>query len=116
MKKKLCIALAMIMTVGVVLSGCGETAGSDNKAEQGKQEGKKTSVVYGTPTAPAGTFNPIVSYMGSDGLVNDLVYTSLLDMKPDGSLTEYLAESYTVSDDQKTIEFVLRDGVKWHDG
>lgn len=122
MKKKLCIALAMIMTVGVVLSGCGvgakngETAGSDNKAEQGKQEGKKTSVVYGTPTAPAGTFNPIVSYMGSDGLVNDLVYTSLLDMKPDGSLTEYLAESYTVADDQKTIEFVLRDGVKWHDG
>lgn len=47
MKKKLCIALAMIMTVGVVLSGCGvgakngETAGSDNKAEQGKQEGKR---------------------------------------------------------------------------
>ncbi|SHI80881.1 peptide/nickel transport system substrate-binding protein [Dethiosulfatibacter aminovorans DSM 17477] len=37
----------------------------------------------------------------------------------DGALTPtegQLAESYTVSDDGLSIEFVLRDGVTWHDG
>lgn len=27
-----------------------------------------------------------------------------------------LAETYTISEDNKAIEFVLRDGLKWHDG
>ena len=58
----------------------------------------------------------MISYMGSDNLINDLVYSALLEMKPDGSLTESLAESYAISEDQKTIEFTLRDGVKWQDG
>ncbi len=139
MKKKICMALALAMTVSSVLAGCGvgaknegvtetkavsaETNTDTNKntdtstdADTDTSTSADTSVIYGTPTAPVGTFNPIIAYMGSDNLIDDLVYSTLLDMKPDGSLTGSLAESYSVTDDQKTIEFTLRDGVKWHDG
>jgi len=139
MKKKICMTLALAMTVSAVLAGCGvgaknegvtetkavsaETKADTNKntdastdANTDASTNADTSVIYGTPTAPVGTFNPIISYMGSDNLINDLVYSALLDMKPDGSLTGSLAESYSVSDDQKTIEFTIHDGVKWHDG
>ena len=139
MKKKICMALALAMTVSAVMTGCGvgaknegvtetkavsaETNTDTNKntdtstdANTDTSTSADTSVIYGTPTAPVGTFNPIIAYMGSDNLIDDLVYSTLLDMKPDGSLTGSLAESYSVTDDQKTIEFTLRDGVKWHDG
>lgn len=139
MKKKICMALALAMTVSSVLAGCGvgaknegvtetkavsaETNTDTNKNTDTSTDANKdtstnadTSVIYGTPTAPVGTFNPMISYMGSDNLINDLVYSALLEMKPDGSLTESLAESYAISEDQKTIEFTLRDGVKWQDG
>lgn len=139
MKKKICMALALAMTVSAVMTGCGvgaknegvtetkavsaETNTDTNKntdtstdANTDTSTSADTSVIYGTPTAPVGTFNPIIAYMGSDNLIDDLVYSALLDMKPDGSLTGSLAESYSVTDDQKTIEFTLRDGVKWHDG
>ena len=72
--------------------------------------------MYGTPTAPVGTFLPILSYMGSDTALEKLIYASLLTFDSDGSLKPYLAESYTVSEDQKTIDFKIRQGVKWQDG
>ena len=46
----------------------------------------------------------------------ELVFDKLINA--DSSLTPtdgMLAESYTVSEDNKTIEFVLKDGLKWHD-
>lgn len=116
MKKKLCMILALAMVAGTIFTGCGVGSKNENILGQ-KQEGeRKNSVVYGTPTAPVGTFQPILAYMSSDNLVDDVIYSSLLERKPDGSLEESLCESYSISEDQKTIEFVVREGVKWHDG
>lgn len=47
----------------------------------------------------------------------EIVFDRLLNA--DGSLAPtdgLLAESYEVSEDGKTISFVIRDGIKWHDG
>ena len=59
---------------------------------------------------------PILSYMGSDIALEKLIYASLFTFDSEGSLKPYLAESYTVSEDQKTIDFKIRQGVKWQDG
>lgn len=54
--------------------------------------------------------------MGSDIALEKLIYASLFTFDSEGSLKPYLAESYTVSEDQKTIDFKIRQGVKWQDG
>ncbi len=113
LKKLISMFLVSAMILGM-LAGCGAGEPSTEGAEEGTSA--KTSVVYGTPTAPAGTFNPVLAYMGSDNLIDQLVYASLLQVAPDGSLESYLAEEYKVYDDQKTIEFTVKEGVKWHDG
>ncbi|XCP85494.1 ABC transporter substrate-binding protein [Roseburia hominis] len=110
-RKLVCLALTAVMVISMI-AGCGV----GNKETEEKTEQKKDVVVYGTPTAPGGTFNPVLAYMGSDNLIDNLVYASLLAITPDGSLEGYLAEEYTVSEDQKTIEFKLKDDIVWQDG
>ena len=44
------------------------------------------------------------------------LYEGLARVMEDGSVQPLLAESWTVSDDQKTYTFKLRQGVKFHDG
>ncbi len=44
------------------------------------------------------------------------VYESLFDIDAKGNAVPFLAESYTVSDDQKTWRLKLRSGIKFHDG
>ena len=44
------------------------------------------------------------------------LYEGLVRVMEDGSVKPLLAESWTVSDDQKVYTFKLRQGVKFHDG
>lgn len=49
--------------------------------------------------------------------VANALYDSLLEINPrDGSLLPGLAERWLVSDDAKTVVFILREDVRWHDG
>lgn len=52
-------------------------------------------------------------YMISTELIFDRLINTDSSLNPTDGM---LAESYTVSEDSKSIEFVLRDGVTWHDG
>lgn len=59
-------------------------------------------------------WSPMVNpgYMLSTELVFDKLINADSTLTPTDGM---LAESYKVSEDNKTIEFVLRDGLKWHD-
>ena len=44
------------------------------------------------------------------------IFEGLMKQNPDGSLSEALAESYTISEDKTTYTFTLRKGVLFHNG
>lgn len=49
-------------------------------------------------------------------LLLDGIYESLVGYGPEGELQPELAESWTVAEDGRSIDFDLRDGVRFHDG
>ncbi|MHA2500418.1 MAG: ABC transporter substrate-binding protein, partial [Candidatus Hodarchaeales archaeon] len=67
------------------------------------------------PSAPS-HFNPFLSVDARSGWVQALVYEPLVYWDEKGLPIPWLAESFTGSTDGLTMNFTIRDGVKWHDG
>lgn len=65
--------------------------------------------------ADLSTLNRNVSNQTPDGLVACNIYEGLVDVTPAGEIVPRLAESWTISDDGMTYNFVLR-AAKFHDG
>jgi len=59
---------------------------------------------------------PMIAGDASSHAVAGQLYLSLLKYDRDLNLTGQLAESWAISDDQLSITFKLRDGLKWTDG
>jgi dipeptide transport system substrate-binding protein len=74
------------------------------------------SLVYCSEGSPE-NFSPSINTTGTSLDAARPVYNKLVQFEPGGtSVNPALAESYTVSDDGKTITFKLRQGVKFHSG
>jgi peptide/nickel transport system substrate-binding protein len=104
------LALACALAVGLAAAGRPSPA-----AAQAKPEGEMRWAVYvsmvpawNDPAEVLGVLTPFwVLYALHDALVKPM---------PGNQLTPSLAESWTVSPDQKVYEFKLRPGVKFHNG
>ena len=57
-----------------------------------------------------------LSTSGPIGLMAPKIYDGLLDYDKDLKAVPSLAESWTISEDGKTVTFKLRKDVNWHDG
>jgi peptide/nickel transport system substrate-binding protein len=60
--------------------------------------------------------HPFVSTGGAEQKVRDLMFESLLGFDAKGKIQPNLAESWTVSDAGRLYTFILRKGVRFHDG
>jgi len=74
--------------------------------------GSLTEGIVGSPRF----INPILAVSDADRDLTSLVYSGLLHANPDGSYSENLAQSYTVSPDGKTYTFVIRPDATFQDG
>lgn len=82
-------------------------------AEQPKQGGSAVVTFNNDLT----TLDPQVGYDWQNWSVIKSIFDGLMDYKPGSTeLEPDLAKSYTVSDDGLTYTFVLRDGIKFHNG
>jgi ABC-type transport system substrate-binding protein len=60
--------------------------------------------------------NPLVSTVGTNTLVRELAFESLLTTDLNGNIQPLLAESWDVASDGKLYTFRLRKGVRFHNG
>lgn len=82
-------------------------------AQQPKKGGTLTMIMFTDPTALV----TIATTALPTGVTHPKILESLLEYSgPEMTPKPGLAESWTVSDDQKTYTFKLRQGVKFHDG
>lgn len=74
--------------------------------------GKFTEGVVGIPRF----INPLLAVSDADKDLTALVYSGLLRGTPNGNLVPDLAESYTVSPDGLSYNFIIRNNAKFQDG
>lgn len=77
-------------------------------------KGDRDIIRFGT-VSDLKLLNPLTTKTGQDIYMLRLIYDPLIRIDKDGKPIPWAAESYKSIDD-KTIEVVLRDGMKFHDG
>jgi peptide/nickel transport system substrate-binding protein len=77
-----------------------------------REGGTVTEGVIGSPRF----INPLLAASDADRDLTALVYSGLLKPTPEGGLIEDLAESYRISQDGLVYDFILKNGISFHDG
>ncbi|GAA1016464.1 ABC transporter substrate-binding protein [Acrocarpospora pleiomorpha] len=101
-------AIATAMAAVLALSSCGGGTGTNAGASTGKTEIRFGGTVMST-------FDPALSGVYQQSFLTP-VYESLLTRDAAGELVPGLATEWKLSEDGKTFDVTLRDGVKFQDG
>ena len=81
--------------------------------ESGARGGTFTLHALGNPKR----WNPTTAVETSTSLITNMIYHGLVDLHPvTGTLEPALAESWEISEDELTLTFRLRQGLRWSDG
>ena len=112
--KKMLPLLGAALAAVVTLVACGTTAGTgtpnENAGSGGGQE-RLTVAVQGNPVR----LDPHNSNDSASSLINVQIFETLVRQTEDLEIEPLLAESYQQVDD-RTWQFVIREGVQFHNG
>src|SRR5215470_4358117 len=104
--------LSLLLLLSVLLAACGGAATSTSKKPL---HPNSLTLLANQQDAYTQNFNPY-----SPGVISGtqgLIYETLLRVnRLDGSIKPWLASSYDLASDAKSITFHLRQGVTWSDG
>jgi peptide/nickel transport system substrate-binding protein len=106
-------AIGIVAVCGISLAACGKSNSSSNSS------GSQASVVnisdeYGSNwNCEFNPYNPNDNSFSFGVVYEELVFT---DNLKSGSATPWLAKSYAWSNNNQTLTFTIRSGVKWSDG
>ncbi len=135
MKKKSVAVLTSLLASAMLLSACSQPApgrnggSSDGESKKTNQviaasdpsklpetaKNRKDTLIVGI-TAPSGKFNPIFADSTYDNYVTSLVFSGLVTNDDEGLPVGDVAESWEISEDQKTYTFKLKEGIKFSNG
>lgn len=109
------LALIAVMTMSFV-TGCGQKQQAPSNSDGKKDElVKKNELVVGISADPS-TLDPMIQSGQATRLIKMNLYRGLLAYQPDGKIGYEIAESYQVSEDNKTYTFKIKPNAKFHDG
>ncbi len=89
---------------------------SDNTTTSNNQTPTKGDTLISGSIGDASNLIPILASDSASHNIASLVYSGLLKYDKNLNLTPNLADNFSVSEDNKIIQFTLKKGVKWQDG
>ncbi|GAW27686.1 ABC transporter substrate-binding protein [Carboxydocella sp. JDF658] len=116
MRKLWSLALAGVLALSTLLSGCGGGKSADNGGKPAGEEKKEKTFIFAKSGDPVG-LDPINVTDGESIYVTQQIFDTLVEYKQDSTeIQPALAESWEASKDGLEWTFKLRQGVKFHDG
>jgi peptide/nickel transport system substrate-binding protein len=120
-KPVVAVAATVLVAVGLAACGGGSTSGGGSSTAEGKKGG---TLYYLSGQRSVEHLDPQRMYIGRDLLnMNRIVYRGLVTFpvtddvsKAATPIADIATDTGTVSDDAKTWEFTIQDGVNWEDG
>lgn len=109
-----------LMIIIIVTVGCG-----DNNVADGEPEIDNGPIVDETPVEGGEVILPLTNFKTLNPLITDnsyyyqfskLIFEGLFEFDENLNIVPRLAESYTISNEGRTISIRLRNDVYWHDG
>lgn len=116
---KVALAGGGALALGGALSGCSQSANSENDTEKGGAQGEtQAQVIVTMPTGaePAAGFDPFVSWGCGEHVHEPLIQSTLIVTNADMSFSNDLATDYFCSEDGLTWTFSIRDDAVFSDG
>ena len=113
MKKRILAFLLLAALLCAVLSGCGD---GSSEGETPEDRAAANAITVAIAQDLDDSLDPHKTVKAGTREVMFNVFEGLMKPTPEGDLTPAVAENYTLSDDDKTYVFTLRDGVKFHNG
>lgn len=100
----------------VAAAACGDSSGSDSESPRTEiAPGTGATVRWGTSSMPT-SLDPATSGGAAYSVFMWLLYDRLVYAEPNGELQPMLATEWVLSDDARTLDLTLRDGVTFQDG
>ena len=110
-KKAMSLLLATLLLLALAACG-GDNGGTDGQTADNTG---RTDVNYGL-TSDIASLDPVYTTDQISTILYRQLYDTLIVKGPDGEWAPKLAESWSLSDDEMTYTFHLRDDVVFHDG
>lgn len=130
MKKLKKLMLLSLLLLGV--TGCGlwekdnlETQPNEtnNQVEQSEEEKNEENVTQSNQNNKlviamntTTTLNPLYNTQANVEQALYLIFSPLINIEEDGSISENLAQSWVVNENQTVVTVTLKQGLRWHDG
>lgn len=106
-RKTISVLLLFVLSLALTLTGCaGERQGASNQSQ----------ITIGIPQDIEDSLDPHKVVAAGTEEVFFNIYEGLVKPDSDGNLNPAVASDYKISDDKKIYTFILREGVKFHDG
>ena len=109
------LVLALVLVLGLAACGNGGSNKGDSSSGGAKDMSDRTDVIYGL-TSDIASFDPTYTTDQITTIIYRQLYDTLVEKDKDGNWVGKLAESWTISEDECTYTFKLRQDVVCHDG
>ena len=108
---RFCLLFALIF----LLPGCDPQNITSPDGEVPNEPAYGDTIVMGS-IGDASNLLPVLASDSSSSEINGLIYNGLVRYDKNFNIEGELAESWEISDDNRTLTFKLRPDVRWHDG